>query len=464
MQTNNLILDTDSYKASHWLQYPPGTTSMFSYLESRGGRYDRTLFFGLQYLLEQLAKGVTVAEVEEAEAFLKAHGEPFNKEGWMYIAKELGGKIPFRIRAVPEGTVVPNHNVLMSCEALDPKVFWVVSWFETMLMRVWYPITVATQSYHIREDIYKYLVRTADAPDAEILFKLHDFGSRGVSSRESAMIGGAAHLVNFRGSDTIMGVAMANEYYKAGMAGFSIPAAEHSSITSWGQKNEVEAFRNMLKQFAKPGSLVAVVSDSYSIWNAVSELWGKQLKDEVIKSGATVIIRPDSGKPHEVVLEVLQRLEKEFGTTTNSKGFKVLNNVRVIQGDGISQDEIKYILDAATNWGYSATNIAFGMGGALLQQVNRDTQRFAYKCSAIIRDGKVVPVSKDPITDPMKKSKPGYLELYQNAEGEFETHVRGQAGLTPVMETVFDNGEITKRYTFDEVRNNAWTPALATAK
>jgi nicotinamide phosphoribosyltransferase len=48
----NLLLDTDSYKASHWLQYPPGTDRMFSYIESRGGRYPATVFFGLQYILK----------------------------------------------------------------------------------------------------------------------------------------------------------------------------------------------------------------------------------------------------------------------------------------------------------------------------------------------------------------------------------------------------------------------------
>ena len=36
-------------------------------------------------------------------------------------------------------------------------------------------------------------------------FKLHDFGARGVSSLESAMLGGMAHLVNFRGTDTLTG-------------------------------------------------------------------------------------------------------------------------------------------------------------------------------------------------------------------------------------------------------------------
>ncbi|MEO1133186.1 MAG: nicotinamide phosphoribosyltransferase domain-containing protein, partial [Cyanobacteria bacterium J06639_1] len=279
----NLLLDTDSYKASHWLQYPPETTSMFSYVESRGGTYPATLFFGLQYVLKKyLTNPVEQWMVDEAQSFFTAHGEPFNDKGWNYIVRELGGKLPIRIRAVMEGAIVPNHNVVMTVESTDPQVFWVVSWLETLLMRVWYPVTVATQGHFLRRTIYDYLVKTADDPDAEIGFKLHDFGARGVSSCESSGIGGMAHLVNFLGSDTVQGVRYANHYYNGDMAGFSIPAAEHSTMTAWLREGEEAAYRNMLTQFAKPGSLVAVVSDSYDIWNAVDQLWGSRLRQEVI--------------------------------------------------------------------------------------------------------------------------------------------------------------------------------------
>ena len=452
---NNLLFNTDSYKPSHWVQMPPKTTHQMSYLESRGGRYGRTVMFGLQPILSLLEKGITKQDVEQAEAFYKEHGEPFNKEGWMYIVEKHGGKLPIKIRAVPEGMVVPTGNVLMTCENTDPNCYWLTSYFETMLMRVWYPITVATQSWHCKQIIKQFLDETADDTAAEILFKLHDFGSRGVSSRESAAIGGAAHLVNFWGSDTVDGVVFANNNYKCKMAGFSIPAAEHSTITSWGKENEVDAYRNMLKQFAKPGSMVAVVSDSYDIYNAVGNIWGKQLKDEVIASGATVIIRPDSGKPSEVVLKCLQLLEENFGVTYNKKSFKVLNHVRVIQGDGINEDSIREILQVAKAAGYSASNIAFGMGGALLQQVNRDTQRFAYKCSWARIDGKDVEVFKDPVTDPGKTSKKGRLDLVKRiSDGKLIT-VSGSEEFNSVMQTVFLNGKVMKTYTFDEVRANA---------
>lgn len=458
----NIIIDTDSYKASHYLQYPPGTTSMFSYIESRGGEYSKTVFFGLQYYLKKyLTHRVTVEEVEEAKEFFEAHGEPFNYEGWMYIAKDLGGKLPVRIRAVPEGSVVPTHNVLVSIESTDPKVFWVVSWIETMLLRVWYPINVATRSHKIRQIILSALKVSADDPEAEINFKLHDFGSRGVSSQESAAIGGAAHLVNFMGSDTVVGVRMANKFYNTKMSAFSIPAMEHSSVTSWGKKDEVEAYRNMLKMTAKPGGLVACVSDSYDLWNACSNLWGEQLKEEVIKSGATVVIRPDSGNPPAVVLRTAQLLEEKFGITVNKKGYKVLNNVRIIQGDGINENSIQEILDNLMDHGFSASNIAFGMGGALLQQHNRDTLKFAMKCSHIYRTVKgeqvSVDVFKDPVTDHGKVSKAGRLDLIRDMAGNWSTVTLGDKDhhLLTVMQTVYENGEVLVDESFDRIRARA---------
>jgi nicotinamide phosphoribosyltransferase len=449
----NLILDTDSYKASHWLQYPPQTTATYGYLESRGGTYPRTVFFGLQYLLQEyLSQPVTVGMVEEAATFFAAHGVPFNRDGWMYIAQDLGGKLPVRIKAVAEGSVVPVQQVLMTVETTDAKAFWLVSWLETMLLRVWYPITVATQSWHLRQTIYEALQKTADDPDGEIDFKLHDFGARGVSSQESAGVGGMAHLVNFSGSDTVTGVRFANHYYQHPMAAFSIPAAEHSTITAWQREGEVDAYRNMLQQFAQPGKILAVVSDSYDLWRAIDQLWGDELRQMVIDSGATVVIRPDSGDPVTVVCEALQRLEARFGSTVNGKGYRVLNHVRVIQGDGINAQSLTEILAAAEKLGFSASNLAFGMGGALLQQVHRDTQKFAFKCSEVTVNGVAVPVYKDPITDPGKRSKKGRLALVWDGQGYQTVAAHEALSDSDLLLPVYENGAILRSYTLEEVR------------
>lgn len=452
---SNLILNTDSYKASHWLQYPANTENVFSYIESRGGKYGHTVFFGLQgWLKEYLTEPITKENIEEAAAFWSVHGEPFNREGWEYILKKHNGRLPVRISAVAEGSVIPVNNALVTIEATDPKCYWLVSYLETALLRaVWYPTTVATISWTIKQIIRHYLEETGDV--SGISFKLHDFGSRGVSSMESASIGGAAHLVNFMGTDTVSGALWAMKNYNTPVPAFSIPAAEHSTITAYGREGEEEAYRNMLRQYAKPGALLACVSDSYDIYNAVDNLWGKKLKKEVIDSGAIVVVRPDSGDPTTVVLEVAKLLDKNFGSMINTKGYKVLNNVRIIQGDGINEDSIRSILEALKQAGFSADNVAFGMGGALLQHMNRDTNQFAMKASAIKVNGEWRDIYKDPVTDPGKRSKRGRLVLIRE-NGAIKTVSRDEGeGREKLLKVVWENGELVKEWTFDQVRKNA---------
>lgn len=461
---HNILLMTDSYKASHWLQYPEGTTIVSSYIESRGGKWTETVFFGLQmFLKEYLSTPITKEMVDEATEFWEMHGEPFNKEGWMHIVNTHGGYLPVMIEAVPEGSIVPTGNVLVQIVNTDSTVPWLTSFLETAILRaVWYPTTVATNSYVAKKTIFKYLKETADDPLAELSFKMHDFGARGVSSAESAMIGGAAHLVNFMGTDTVEGVLGVRRYYGEKMAGFSIPAAEHSTITSWGGPDkEVDSFRNMLTKFAKPGALVAVVSDSYNIYNATKNLWGTILHEEVKNSGATVVVRPDSGDPTVVPIEVIELLMEKVGYKLNNQGYKVLPSYfRVIQGDGITSDTIEIILKNMKQRGLSASNIAFGQGGGLLQQVNRDTLKFAMKCSAICVNGKWQDVYKDPLTASDKKSKRGRLALINSSGigGDSWRTVRAeQLGflIKNALDVVFLDGKLLIDHKFSEIRERA---------
>jgi nicotinamide phosphoribosyltransferase len=448
----NIILNSDSYKYSQFNQYPPKTTVVYSYIESRGGVYDATVFFGLQAFIKEYLTGpvVTMDMIDEAEALITAHGEPFNREGWEYIVREHSGNLPVIIKAVPEGTVVGVKNVLATIENTDPACYWLTSFLETALLRaIWYPTTVATNSYENKKLILEYLEKTGDPTSID--FKLHDFGARGVSSLESAGIGGAAHLVNFMGTDTVEALLFARRYYGADVAGYSVPAMEHSTVTSWGRENEVASYRNMVKQNGKPGGIVSAVSDSYDIFKAC-ELWGTELKQDILDSGATLVVRPDSGDPAVIVKQCLQILEKYFGSTKNSKGFKVLNNVRVLQGDGINHASIRSILYSITLAGYSADNVVFGQGGALLQIVNRDDQKFAMKCSAALVDGKWVDVYKDPIHDKGKQSKKGRVTLFKTEHG-FVSGIEN--GEPEALETVFVNGVLIRDMTFDEVRANA---------
>lgn len=459
MFRQNLLINTDSYKASHYLQYPPNTEYVNSYIESRGGRWNRTLFFGLQmFIREYLSIPITMNDINQAADFWKMHGLPFNREGFEYILKKHDGYLPIQIDAVDEGSIVETKNVLVQIINTDPNCFWLTSFLETALLRaVWYPCAVATNSFMCKEIIREYLEKTADNPDAEIMFKLHDFGFRGVSSYESAAIGGCAHLVNFMGSDTTAGILAAKYFYDHDMAGFSIPASEHSTITSWGEEHEIDAFENMIRQFSGINKIYACVSDSYDLFEAIETKW-TQLKDKIIESGGTLVVRPDSGNPIEIVSESIERLMSNFGFSYNTKGFKVLPNyIRVIQGDGIDEQSIADILKEMTFRKLSTSNIAFGMGGALLQHLNRDTQKFAMKCSSITQNGKEIDVFKKPKTDLTKQSKPGRLALIKvNPKDNIpyyktirESELNGEINQ---LKTVFKNGKILRNHTFEEIR------------
>lgn len=229
----NIILNTDSYKYSQFNQYPKNTTGIFSYVEARGGKYPKTVFFGLQmFLMEYLKDPITQDMIDEAESYVLPHGLPFNREGWEYILNNHAGYLPVIIKAAPEGKVIPTRNVLLTIENTDPNCYWLTNFLETAILRaLWYPTTVATASYYTKQVILEYLEKTGDP--STIDFKLHDFGSRGVSSLESSAIGGLAHLVNFQGTDNVPSLLYGRKYYEIDMAGYSIPASEHSIECSY---------------------------------------------------------------------------------------------------------------------------------------------------------------------------------------------------------------------------------------
>lgn len=453
----NLILNVDSYKASHWLQYPKGTEYISYYIEARRGEFD-VVMFGLQaFIKEYLLKPISQQDIDEAEIVLKAHGLPFHKEGWQHLLEKHQGYLPLKIEAVPEGTVLPVGNVVCQITNTDPDFFWLVGYLETALLRaIWYPSTVASLSYLCKKQIKQALIKSAD--DLSSLdFQLHDFGARGASSLETVALGGLAHLVNFKGTDSVSALLAAKRWYNVNeMPAFSIPAAEHSTITAWGKDREVDAYQNMIEQFAGEGKLYSVVSDSYDLWNALEHIWGEQLKDMVIEKGGRLVIRPDSGNPIEIVCKTLEILAEKFGYRLNQKGYKVLPDyLRIIQGDGINPKSLPQILDAIMEKGFSVENVNFGMGGGLLQQVNRDTMSWAMKASAICINGQWQEIYKDPITSQSKRSKKGVLALVKS-ENNWETIKLSELnGQTNQLQTVFLNGELCFEENLTEIRHRS---------
>ncbi|CAK0822086.1 unnamed protein product [Prorocentrum cordatum] len=457
---NNIVLLTDSYKVTHHLQHPPGTEKIYSYFECRGGQFPEVCFFGLQYYLKKYMVGpvVTPEAVNDAEEYFKIHfahpvwgydSKLFNREAWEYILKQHGKHLPVVIKAVPEGTVLPYKNVPFTLENTDTKCFWLANYLETLLVQVWYAMTVCTQS----RDMKKIIMAAGTCSKC-----MHDFGFRGVSSVESVATGGGAHLVNFLGTDTMAALVMLRKFNGEPCGGFSIPASEHSTMTSWGREGEVSAMRNMLEM--SPTGLVECVSDSYDIFKACTDYWGTELKTTIEKRDGVLVVRPDSGKFPGIVLQVLEKLKTKFGSTTTSTGHRVMPDcIRVVQGDGADIKSLEVVLQAMKDKKWAADNLAFGSGGALLQKMHGDTQKCAFKCSYALIKGQDVDVVKDPITEPGKKFKNGKLTLELNG-GQWTTVTEGKGNpsLDKLVE-VFRDGNLLVDDTFAAIRERAKVPA-----
>ncbi|WP_298500874.1 nicotinate phosphoribosyltransferase [uncultured Methanobrevibacter sp.] len=463
MIENNICLLTDSYKVTHHYFYPEGTEKIYSYLESRvGAEFNKTIFYGLQYIIKKYLEGqiVTEEKIDEADKLMAAHlGEGiFNRAGWEYILDEHDGKLPIEIKAVPEGTPVDVSNVLMTVENTDKKSYWLPNYLESLLLQVWYPSTVATLSAEVRKLSNFYLEVTGSSKE-NLDFMLHDFGYRGSSSTESSMLSGSAHLLSFSGTDTIPALTIPENYYNdSNVYGFSVQATEHSVMTSLGPEGEMSQILNVIDK-ANDGVLSMVI-DSYNYRNFLTEAGrsGSELNDAILSfldvEGNKVVFRPDSGEPVSTTIDCLNLLSEGFGCHLTDKGYKVFDlNIGLLWGDGLNYQKIRDILFAMKSNGWAAQNIIFGMGGGLHTAVNRDTQRNAFKCSAQRRDGEWHDIFKNPL-DSSKKSKTGRFKLIKK-DNSFKTVSIDSEG-EDYLQTVFRNGELLIDDKFENIKQRAF--------
>lgn len=441
----SLICRADSYKFFHYAAYPNSNerkvVGMSSYIEARVSPTVTLIPFGIQLLIQRyLTQRVTLAHIDAAEAFSKAHfgRDLFARAEWEKVVNEYDGYLPLIIRSIPEGTPVRGGQPMATVTCLDEDLFWMSAYFETLIQRgIWYPTTIASLDNAIKADIkrfYEISGAPTEGPDSLLGFALHDFGGRGVTCAEQAEIGGAAHLVNFMGSDTVEGVLTANHYYNEPMAAFSVFATEHSIECSFKLDDAGEhAYLAHVLKNALPGTIVSIVIDGRDTIRCAKKLC-TDFKDLIIASGAKVVFRPDSGDMMEIVPKILRMQETAFGSDTNAQGYRKIRHVGIIQGDGVDHMAIRTLLGNILAMGYRADNVVFGSGGALLQKVNRDTFKFAQKAASILvrttvlgaHGGSVKEawegIAKDPITDPGKKSKEGVLTLLRNVKtGELVT-------------------------------------------
>ena len=468
---------TDGYKPSHWLFYEPGITQMYDYLTSRGGTFAELTMFGVQALAMKYLTGcvITPEQVRRARKFYKNYygmDGVFNHEAWMDIATRLHGQLPLELFALPEGkSKIPVQTPMMAYQSTDPKHAWLSGYIEPLMFKAWNTITVSTLSQHLKKMVYQFLVETGTP--ADIIWKVHDFGYRGVSSEESAESAGGAHLVHFWGTDTIPAIDFVNEFYSDGqldedgdstyMPGFGVRATEHSVMTHRGRALEGEVVKDILKKC--PTGIIAMVADSYDVFNFAEKILGTDLHAEVIEREGLVVVRPDSGDPISVMMKLMWILGEKFDWTINSKGYRVLNHVRTLQGDRNDYDAVYGMLRALKGAKWSADNIAtFGIGGALLQASTRDTQKMAVKLSSLTdANGSWRDVYKDPITDPGKGSKWGRFAVVEELDkvtGEpcVVTKRLTQGGPIPennLLRRILYNGEMVRHDAFPIVRQRA---------
>jgi nicotinamide phosphoribosyltransferase len=409
MTDKNFILDADSYKFSHYALYPEGTDGMHSYISARV-KNQNIIPFGLQmWIKKNLSKPITLDDVTQAQILCEKHGVPFNTAGWTKIVTNHGGFLPITIKGIPEGTPIDSDSPFVTVECTDPDVWWLASWIETSLQRgVWYPTTIASNDYKNWKQLKYFYDHSSDA-DFMLDFSLHSFASRGVSSRETAEVGGLAHLVFFKGTDDVVALEAAETYYSCDMAGFSVVASEHSVQCSYGRDNQKEYLTRLIKS-GKPSQIISVVMDGYNIYRETDLLCTPEMVQMVREQGIKIVVRPDSGDMFEVVPILLEKLENAFGVTINSKGKKVLKDVGIIQGDGINSTTMGMLAQKVNDLGYAPECVIYGSGGGLLQQVSRDTYSFAQKTSAIRVNNEWRDTVKDPITDSNKKSKGGRMD------------------------------------------------------
>jgi nicotinamide phosphoribosyltransferase len=448
----NIIINTDNYKHCHYPLYPKGTEYVSSYIESRGGEFPVTMFCGLQaFIREYLMHPITLEDIDEAEFTEREQGMHFNRDNWLGILNDHGGFLPVEIEAVSEGTVLPIKNVLVQLINTDPKYWWATSFFETALLRaVWYPTTIGTISWLAKQQVKETFKQTSDNEHL-VRHVLHDYGARGVSSQESAALGGLAHLVNFSQSDTVPGILAAKKYYNAVAPSNSGPNSEHAGFCAWGRDGEVAAMRNMLEIYAENG-VALLLTDTYDHEHAVKNIIGGELKEMVENFPGLVGIRPDSGDVVQVTSDTTEWLMDAFGYTVNSKGYKVLPGfVRVVQGDGVRRETLPKVFIEMERRGLSAENAVFGMGGGLLQHCNRDTLEFGMKANAVCVNGEWRDISKSPTGDSMKRSKAGRLAL-QYVDGDYRTVRRDSiAPEENILQPVFRNGQLLKKWDFSEL-------------
>ena len=482
------VLLSDSYKQFHWMMYPKGITKLYSNMTPRSFKHlntDEAVWFGLQYYLkEYLVSQWNTNFFQKPKSEVVSQFKRFHKHFSMYDMSSEHieklhdlGHLPIEIKALPEGVVVKEKIPFFTITNTHPDFAWLVNFLETQMSTcIWDLCVNATIAREYRKILDRWADKTCD-DRSFVQWQGHDFSQRGRSSTESTY-NQAGHLLSFTGTDTIPSVYMLEEYYNANMEkeliGSSVPASEHSVMTSYGKENELDAFSRILDQF--PTGIVSVVSDSFDLWKVCTDFC-VELRDRILNRQGKLVIRPDSGDPVDIVCGmnthpdydknstvytaeqnkgVVELLWDVFGGTINSKGYKVLDpHIGVIYGDSISRERAEAICSRLAMKGFASNNIVFGIGSYTYNYNTRDSLGIAVKSTYCEVDGNAREIFKDPTTDNgMKKSARGLLKVTKE-NGQFVLHdqVTNEEEKTGELVPVYRNGELLVDWTLQQVRD-----------
>lgn len=489
------LLQTDAYKIDHRRQYPDGTKVVYSNYTNRGSRIegiDKVVHFGLQAFLQDFCINSFVPffnadEDEVAELYTRDIVSIIgpNQVGEEHIrALHRLGYLPLQFSAVPEGTLVPLRVPSFTVENTLPEFFWLTNFIETVVSaHYWHPSTVATIAHQYRL-VLEYAAMMTGTPEEVVDFQLHDFSYRGQVGTEAAAMSGLAHLVSFKGSDTLPALDYSRRFYHGengsnGVVLQSVPATEHSVMCAGGQDNEFETYDRLLDLY--PSGIVSIVSDTWDLWHVLTNIL-PELKGKIMARDGKVVIRPDSGDPAdiltgtasrpwvkrrvktgEIVLEdtpaekgVVEILWDLFGGTVNELGFKELDpHIGAIYGDSITLERADEITKRLAAKGFASGNVVFGVGSFSYQYLTRDTFGSAMKATWVNIDGEGRDIQKSPVTDSgLKKSASGRLAVLKDDQGELYLvqHATMQQEVESELQPVWRNGKFLKYQSFADVR------------
>ncbi|WP_216912914.1 nicotinate phosphoribosyltransferase [Nocardia noduli] len=475
--TDPLFL-TDAYKLDHRRQYPDGTTRVYSNLTHRASRIhgvEHVVHFGLQAFLRDVLEDsfarFFAADVDlvcaEYERRVRSILGP-NLIGSDHIrALHALGYLPLSIRSIPEGTPVPLRVPVLTIENTHPDFFWLTNYLETALSAaIWQPSTSATSAWRLRALLEARAEATGADPEA-VGFQGHDFSFRGMPGIEAAAASGAAHLLSFSGSDSLVSADWIDYFYPDDSGERilgSVAATEHSVMCAGTRESEDDTYRRLLDLY--PSGVVSVVSDTFDLWRVLAETL-PALRDRILARDGTLVIRPDSGDPETILCGtaaddtpagrgVVQLLWETFGGTVNAAGYRVLDpRIGVIYGDSITYDRADAITARLAQMGFASTTVVFGVGSYTYQYVTRDTFSSAMKATYVEVDGIGRDIFKAPVTDSgTKRSARGRLAVLPGADSELVVHEQAtpeQEAASALVE-VWRNGTFVRRTGFAEIR------------